>query len=115
VVMAAVYAVPDPHGGDQVMAALELRPATRFDPKAFVEFLEGQADLGTKWAPRFVRVTTEMPLTGTNKVVKAPLQQASWDGGDVWWRPQKDDEAYRPLTDDDRAALREELVAHGRS
>jgi fatty-acyl-CoA synthase len=115
VVMAAVYAVPDPHGGDQVMAALELRPATGFDPKAFVEFLEGQSDLGTKWAPRFVRVTTEMPLTGTNKVVKAPLQQASWDGGDVWWRPNKDDEAYRPLTEEDRAALRDELVQHGRS
>ncbi|MBV8561062.1 MAG: AMP-binding protein, partial [Acidimicrobiia bacterium] len=73
VVMAAVYAVPDPHGGDQVMAALELHEGAGFDPEAFGGFLEAQSDLGTKWAPRFVRITEQMPLTGTNKVVKGPL------------------------------------------
>ena len=116
VVMAAVYAVADPHGGDQVMAALELRADAAFDPSAFADFLAGQADLGTKWAPRFVRVTQEMPLTGTNKVLKVPLQGAAWDTSDqVWWRPGREDDAYRLLTDDDRRRLREELDSHGRS
>ena len=95
--------------------ALELKPGATFDPTGFAEFLSKQRDLGTKWAPRFVRVTDEMPLTGTNKVVKAPLQKAGWDAPDVWWRLNRDDDTYRSLTDEDRAALRDELVAHGRS
>ncbi|MDQ1375455.1 MAG: steroid-22-oyl-CoA synthetase [Actinomycetota bacterium] len=115
VVMAAVYAVPDPRGGDQVIAALELRPGAEFDPEGFAAFLAEQSDLGTKWAPRFVRVTADMPLTGTNKVMKAPLREAGFTCDDpVWWRAGRDD-PYRLLTDDDRAALAVELAAHGRT
>ena len=47
----AVYGVPDPVTGDQVMASLELRPGEEFDPVAFEAFLAAQRDLGTKWAP----------------------------------------------------------------
>jgi fatty-acyl-CoA synthase len=116
VVMAAVYAVPDPHGGDQVMAALELREGTGFDPDAFASFLAAQPDLGTKWSPRFVRVTKQMPLTGTNKVLKGPLQHDGWDTTDeVWWRAERGQATYRPLDDADRTRLAEELEAHGRS
>ena len=112
VVMAAVYAVPDVHGGDQVMAALELRERARFDPYAFAEFLASQPDLGTKWAPRFVRITREMPLTGTNKVLKGPLQHDGWDTtDDVWWRRGRELE-YTLLTVDIRAALEKDLRAH---
>src|SRR5207302_969481 len=57
VILAAVYAVPDPVVGDRVMAAIELRPGAGLDPEAFASFLEAQPDLGTKWAPAFVRVT----------------------------------------------------------
>ena len=56
VVLAAVYAVPDPVTGDQVMAALQLREGAAFDPDAFAAFLAAQPDLGTKWAPRYVRI-----------------------------------------------------------
>ena len=116
VVMAAVYAVPDARGGDQVMAALEFRDDAHFDPVAFADFLVRQADLGTKWAPRFVRVTSQMPLTGTNKVLKGLLQQEGWDTAEeVWWRPQRSHGAYTRLTDDDRRQLAKELEAHGRS
>ena len=52
----AVYAVPDATSGDQVMAALELRAGARFDPPGFSAFVAAQPDLGTKWAPRFVRI-----------------------------------------------------------
>ena len=52
--LAAVYAVPDPVVGDQVMAAVQLRPGVdALDPAAVAEFLAAQGDLGTKWAPRF--------------------------------------------------------------
>ena len=115
VVMVAVYAVPDARGGDQVMAALELREGATFDPEAFAAFLDSQADLGTKWAPRFVRIVEQMPLTGTNKVLKGPLQHEGWDeASDVWWRPGRD-LTYLRLDDDDRKRLAEELEAHGRS
>ena len=113
--MAAVYAVPDPHGGDQVMAALELRDGSAFDADGFGTFLESQSDLGTKWAPRFVRVVDQMPLTGTNKVLKAPLQHSGWHTTDpVWWRPGRD-LAYVALRDDVRAELDSALEVHARS
>ena len=47
VTAAAVYAVPDPVTGDQVMAALEI-PGGEFDPGAFGSFLGEQPDLGTE-------------------------------------------------------------------
>ena len=88
VVTAVVLPVPDPRTGDQVMAALELADPAAFDPAAFGEFLEHQADLGTKWAPRFVRVTDHIPLTGSGKVDKRPLRRQHWKTSDpVWWRP----------------------------
>src|SRR5205809_3541537 len=59
VVLAAVYAVPDPRVGDQLMAALQLRPGAALDPDAFANFLASQADLRTQRATRFVRVTEE--------------------------------------------------------
>jgi fatty-acyl-CoA synthase len=87
VVMAAVYATPDPRTGDEVMVAIELRPGSEFDPTEFAHFLASQPDLGTKWAPRFVRVVTSMPLTATNKVDKTPLRRAGWATTDpVFWR-----------------------------
>ena len=67
--LAAVYAVPDPVVGDQVMAALQLRPGAVFDAEEFAGFLAAQGDLGTKWAPRFVRVCPALPVTATSKVL----------------------------------------------
>jgi fatty-acyl-CoA synthase len=114
VVMAAIYAVPDPRAGDQVMAALELRPGARFDPERFASFLWAQDDLGTKWAPRFVRITGAMPLTGSNKLIKKPLQADRWECADpVWWRPGRE-LVYRRLTEEDVAGLRKAFAEHGR-
>ncbi|RFU38543.1 acyl-CoA synthetase [Actinomadura logoneensis] len=113
VVMCAVYPVPDPRTGDQVMAALELdgRP---FSPDAFAAFLAAQPDLGTKWAPRFVRVVASMPLTATGKLDKRPLRRERWDAGDVWWRPGRDLD-YRPLDAASAEAVRAEFAEHGRA
>ncbi|OLT31724.1 acyl-CoA synthetase [Actinomadura sp. CNU-125] len=78
----AVYAVPDERVGDQVMAAVTLAPGRPFDPAGFAAFLAGQPDLGTKQAPRYVRVMAELPRTPTNKVVKRTLRDAAWTTGD---------------------------------
>ena len=88
VVLAAVYAVPDPVVGDQVMAALQLRPGAVFDPGEFALFLAGQGDMGTKWSPRFVRVCPALPVTATSKVLVRTLRAERWRTDDpVWWRP----------------------------
>ena len=113
-VMVAVYPVPDIRTGDQVMAAVEMHPGTHFDPAGFAAFLRLQRDLGTKWAPRFVRITASIPLTANNKVNKQPLRAEAWRTTDeVWWRPGRDLE-YRVLTDDDRTTMEAEMAAHGR-
>ncbi|MEU4996619.1 AMP-binding protein [Streptomyces sp. NPDC021622] len=110
----AVYAVPDPVAGDQVMAAVAPRPGADFDPLAFAEFLLSQPDLGTKMAPRFVRVVRRMPVTATNKVARSALRKAGFRCPDpVWWRPPGS-AAYRPLAPSDVAALLAEYRAHAR-
>lgn len=109
-----VYGVPDPRTGDQVMAALELDDGASFDPDALGAFLAAQPDLGTKWAPRFVRVVDAIPLTATGKVDRKPLRVERWDTTNpVWWRPAAD-LAYRPLHAEDVAALRKGFADAGR-
>ncbi|MFE9108183.1 long-chain-fatty-acid--CoA ligase [Streptomyces collinus] len=92
-----VYAVPDPVTGDQVMATI----AGSFDPETFAGFLAAQPDLGTKMAPRFVRVVERMPVTATNKIRRAELRKEGLGCPDpVWWR-RPGECTYRRLTDAD--------------
>ncbi|HXQ91144.1 MAG TPA: AMP-binding protein, partial [Acidimicrobiales bacterium] len=113
VVLAAVYAVPDPAVGDQVMAALQLHPGAPFDAQDFAAFLAAQSDLGTKWAPRFVRVCPELPITATSKVLVRTLRAQRWNCADpVWWRPGRGDDAgYQLLGDADIEDLEESVAA----
>ncbi|MEU7390342.1 AMP-binding protein [Streptomyces tanashiensis] len=111
----AVYAIPDPVAGDQVMAALALRAGEVFDPAAFTAFLAAQRDLGTKMPPRFVRVMRELPLTATNKIHRVALRRAAFRCGDpVWWRPSPG-APYEPMTPGAMSALLGEYAAHGRT
>lgn len=87
--LAAVYAVPDPAVGDEVMAALELQEGMHFDPEEFSAFLSVQGDMGTKWAPRFVRLCRQLPMTATGKVLVRQLRQEACRCDDpVWWTPE---------------------------
>ncbi len=79
---AAVYAVPDPTGGDQLAAALVLADGASLDPHGWEAFLRAQADLGTKMWPRFVRLTADLPSTATNKVLKRELVREGIDTTD---------------------------------
>lgn len=117
-VAAAVYAVPDPRTGDQVMAAVELQPGADPDRVAggLDRFLSDQSDLGTKWAPRFVRVVPALPLTATGKITKPGLRRDAWVCTDpVYWRPGHDGGAYRRLGPADVTALTVEFATHGRA
>ncbi len=110
----AVYAVPDARTGDQVMAALELDDPGGFDPDDFATFLDDQPDLGTKWAPRYLRMVGALPVTGTDKVDKAPLRAEQWSSGDPYWERRDRSSAYSRMTPGDVAALRAEFAANGR-
>lgn len=111
----AVYAVPDPYTGDQVMAAIELDAGVTFDPEAFAAFLAEQKDMGLKWAPCFVRIVGALPTTATGKMNKQPLRVERWTTDDpVWWRPTAM-EPYRRLTDRDVADLHQRFADAGRS
>jgi fatty-acyl-CoA synthase len=114
-VMVAVYPVPDALTGDQVMAALELAPEMDFDPHAFEEFLSSQSDLGTKWAPRYMRIVEGIPLTASGKVNKKPLRAVRWHTDDPIWVRDGNDGAYRRMTEGDVATLDAEFEANGRA
>ncbi|WP_420638516.1 AMP-binding protein [Candidatus Poriferisocius sp.] len=111
--LAAVYAVPSPSVGDEVMAAVVRRPGAGFDPEGFAGFLAGQSDLGTKWAPRYVRWADSLPQTETNKILKRTLRRERWESDDETW--VRDGDHYRRLQPGDAASIRAEFEARGRS
>jgi fatty-acyl-CoA synthase len=117
-VLAAVYGVPDEHSGDQVMAAVQLRDGATFDPIAFAAFIDATPEIGPKWRPRYVRVVTEFPTTGTNKIVKRTLVRQKYRrdlcGDDALYVRDRGADAFREFTDDDEAALRAALDRAGR-
>ncbi|MCE7004769.1 long-chain-fatty-acid--CoA ligase [Kibdelosporangium philippinense] len=78
----AVYAIPDPKVGDQVMAAIV---TTLDEPAEFGSFLAEQPDLGPKQVPSYVRIMRELPQTATFKVIKRHLAAEGLDCDDVIW------------------------------
>ncbi len=114
----AVYPVPDPRSGDQVMAAIELLPGRAFDAGGFARFLDAQGDLGTKWAPAFVRLAGTLPQTASGKVTKGPLRAEGWWAcADPVYRRAAGPgggHAFTPLTPPDADALLDEFRCHGR-
>lgn len=115
IMAAAAFGVPDPRSGDQMMAAIEIPEGTGLDELDLSGFLVAQEDLGTKGAPRYVRVSHALPTTGSNKLRKKEMQLEGWQTGDAvhrWvgrGRPQ-----YTLMTGRDKEALREEFFANGR-
>jgi fatty-acyl-CoA synthase len=82
----AVYAVPDGHVGDQVMAAAVLDDDATLTPAEFTAFLAAQTDLSPKAWPRFVRIAADLPSTATHKTLKRDLiAQGPTAGNGVLW------------------------------
>ncbi|MBJ7336102.1 fatty-acid--CoA ligase FadD1 [Mycolicibacterium sp.] len=94
---AAVYAVPDPRVGDQVMAALVLNAGQTLTPTELTDFLAAQPDLSPKAWPRYVRINQLLPQTATNKILKRTLiAEGASGGGGVLWERQDRGTAYVP-------------------
>ena len=115
VIAAAVYAVPDPRSGDQVMAAIEVSDPAAFDAGRFVAYLRAQEDLGAKGTPRFLRVSSALPVTGSNKVLKRELQAQRWHTDEPVYRwVGRNPVHYAVMTEDAKRALDDEFARHGR-
>jgi fatty-acyl-CoA synthase len=114
----SVYGVPDSDAGDQVMATLVLRSGAAFDPEGFARWLDGQADLSPKWRPRYVRLSSALPTTPTNKVLVRRLVhekfRADRTGGDPVYVRGRGDGAYRLLDAEAENALQRAFAAAGR-
>ena len=116
VITAGVYGVPDPRSGDQVMAALEVADPDAFDLDDFAAFLVSQDDLGAKGIPRLLRLSADLPATGSNKVLKRDLQAQRWHTDEPVYRwVGRGRPHYRAMTGDDRSALDAEFAEHGRN
>ncbi|WP_421844905.1 fatty-acid--CoA ligase FadD1 [Mycobacterium sp.] len=97
----AVYAVPDEHVGDQVMAAIVLGDKAELTPEEFGLFLAAQPDLSPKAWPRHVWLTDQLPSTATNKILKRDLSArgAKPDGGVLWTRSERSTSYARVVPD----------------
>lgn len=102
----AVYAVPDGHVGDQVMAAVVLNDGHTLEPEALEAFLTTQPDLSPKARPRYVRIVADLPSTATHKVLKRQLiaQGTAVDPGDILWERDPRGTAYTAVTLSPRSA-----------
>lgn len=115
VITAGVYGVPDPRSGDQVMAALEVADPEAFDVENFAAFLVAQDDLGSKAIPRLLRVSANLPATGSNKVLKRDLQAQRWHTDEPLYRwVGRAHPEYRRMTDEDCQSLDAEFTGYGR-
>lgn len=116
--LVSVYGVPDVNSGDQVMAALVLRPDAGFDPVAFAAWADAQPDLSPKWRPRYVRLCRQLPTTASNKVLTRTLQhqkfRADRTGDDLLFVRDRGADRYRPFEEVDEAGLHEQFVGAGR-
>lgn len=74
VLEAAVYGTPDAVWGEQVCAAVVLRPAHAIDAGELIEFCRGR--LTHYKAPRQVSFLSELPRTGSGKIAKRFLRDA---------------------------------------
>jgi fatty-acyl-CoA synthase len=110
--------VADEQAGDQVMACVVLRDGSRLDGAALASWIDAQADVAPKWRPRYMRVTTSMPATATNKIVKRTLVHQKFrsdrTGGDSIFVRGRGETAYRRFSAEDERRLEESFVAAGR-
>jgi fatty-acyl-CoA synthase len=94
----AVYGVPDPSAGDQLVAAIVPNPGAAFDPAGLEAFLADQRDLSPKAWPRYVRVAEDLPATATNKVLKRTLVAQGLDTADPIWEREARGTSYAVRT-----------------
>src|SRR4029079_944787 len=116
--LAAAYGVPCSVSDELVMAALMLKPGSRFDPHGFFEFCERQVSSGSmdrKWFPDFIRLVDDFEFTGTQKILVRNLKALHFcrrrlPDAPIFWRT-RGDTTYRPFSANDYAGVRKQFEA----
>ena len=90
VLLASVYAVPDTVVGDQVMAALLLRPGRSSTPTGSPRSSPERRTSAPNGRRAFVRIAGELPTPPPRKILKRVLRS---EGGTAtircWWQPSR--------------------------
>jgi len=69
----AVYGVPDPRYGEEVAAAVKLRPGARVTPEELMEFC--RRNISRYKVPKYVQFVDAFPLTASGKIQKFVLRE----------------------------------------
>ncbi|MBV9416747.1 MAG: AMP-binding protein, partial [Solirubrobacterales bacterium] len=84
VLESAVYGVPSPLGGQEVMAAIVLKPGSALAPEALLDFCtERMAHFAV---PRYLRFVDSLPKSHAQRILKQELKGEGTDADDVWDR-----------------------------
>jgi carnitine-CoA ligase len=84
VLESAVYGVPSPLGGQEVMAAIVLKPGSTLAPEALLDFCtERMAHFAV---PRYLRFVDSLPKSHAQRILKQELKAEATDADRVWDR-----------------------------
>jgi crotonobetaine/carnitine-CoA ligase len=84
VLESAVYGVPSPLGGQEVMAAIVLKPGSTLAPEALLDFCtERMAHFAV---PRYLRFVDSLPKSHAQRILKQELKAEGAEAGGVWDR-----------------------------
>ena len=84
VLESAVYGVPSPLGGQEVMAAIVLKPGSTLEPVAILDFC---TDKMSHFAvPRYLRFVDELPKSHAQRILKQELKAEGVQADGVWDR-----------------------------
>ncbi len=80
----AVYGVPSPIGGQEVMAAIVTTPDSSLTPEAVLDFCQGK--LSHFAIPRYLRFVDSLPKSHAQRILKQELKAEGTEAEGVWDR-----------------------------
>jgi carnitine-CoA ligase len=79
-----VYAVPSPLGGQEVMAAIVLKPGSTLAPEEVLDFCQDK--MSHFAVPRYLRFVDELPKSHAQRILKQELKAEGTEADGVWDR-----------------------------
>jgi crotonobetaine/carnitine-CoA ligase len=80
----AVYGVPSPIGGQEVMAAIVTKPGASVTPEEILDFCTGKMPHFA--VPRFLRFVESLPKSHAQRILKQELKSQGLEADGVWDR-----------------------------
>jgi crotonobetaine/carnitine-CoA ligase len=84
VLESAVYGVPSPIGGQEVMAAIVLKPGATIAPEAVLDFCSDK--MAHFAVPRYLRFVDSLPKSNFQRILKQELKAEGVEADGVWDR-----------------------------